>query len=205
MKNWREKRRPCSTPRALPTNDCACASVAAIREVFSFRLLKRKPRCRLATTGSCVLRVPEIGAELEHLAIWVEAVPIPVHDRAYREGVTEIMDWRTTAMFVEGLRRAKADSLADHREVVSGGATSRAVTILKKEERCAARTEDTAAFRPIGPEPFSCTGRYRNETAFAILRASDRRHRFLEIDIFLVKPECFAHTQPGHGDQPEQS
>jgi hypothetical protein len=45
----------------------------------------------------------------------------------------------------------------------------------------------------------------RGGFAVAISPTTDLQHRFLEIDIFLVKPECFAHTQPGHGDQPEQS
>ena len=100
--------------------------------------------------------MPQIGAELEHLAIRIEAAPIPVHDRAHREGMPQIVDARAAAMFIEGLRLAKADSLADHGEVVAGGAVGRAFAILEQEERGSAGTEDTVPFCPIGPEPFSC-------------------------------------------------
>jgi hypothetical protein len=76
------------------------------------------------------------------------------------------MDARPGAVLVEGLRLAQADSLADQREVVASGAVGRTVAILEQEERRSASTEDTVAFRPIDPEPFSCTGRYRNKATF---------------------------------------
>ena len=91
--------------------------------------------------------VPQIGAELEHLAVRIEAAPIPVHDRAHREGMPQIMDARAAAMFVKGLPLAKAHSLADPREVVAGAAVTRAFAILEQEERRPARSQDTIAFR----------------------------------------------------------
>jgi hypothetical protein len=107
----------------------------------------------------------------------------------------QIVDARAAAVFVEDLPLAKAYSLADHGEVVAGGAVGRAVAILEEEEGVAsASTEDTVPFCPICPEPFSCTRRYRNEAAPAILRAPNHQHRFLEIDILLVEPKCFVHT-----------
>ena len=59
---------------------------------------------------------------------------IPVQHRAHCEGVAGIMDARTTAMFIEGLRLAKADLLTDQREVIAGAAVSRTLAILEQEE-----------------------------------------------------------------------
>src|SRR5262249_7054608 len=148
--------------------------------------------------------MPKIGAELEHLAIRIETASIPVHDRAHREGMAQVVDARAATVFTEPLRLAKADLLAHEREVVSGAAVSRALAILEKEERHPARAKDTVTFRPIGSEPLSCTERYRCETAFAILPPSDREHGFLEVDVFLVEPERFVHSQASDSDQSEQ-
>src|SRR5262249_34916751 len=108
------------------------------------------------------------------------------------------------AVFAEPLRLAKTDSLAHEREVVSGAAVSQSFAILKKEERGSARAKDTVAFRPIGPEPLSCTERYRCQTALTILRPPDREHGFIEIDVFLVEPERLVHPKASDSDQPEQ-
>src|ERR1700733_722394 len=61
----------------------------------------------------------EIGAELAHLTIWVEPVAIPCHDRANSEGVSKIVDARSTSSPAEALRVAQTDRLRDDGEVVS--------------------------------------------------------------------------------------
>ena len=62
----------------------------------------------------------------------------------------QIVDARAAAMFVEGLPLAKADSLADPREVVAGAAVARAFAILEQEERRPARAEDAVPLSSIG-------------------------------------------------------
>jgi len=116
----------------------------------------------------------------------------------------EIVDARAAPMFVKGLPLAKAYSLADPREVVAGAAVAGAFAILEQEERYSASTKDPVPFCAVGPEPFSCAWRYRNEAAFAVLPAPDGQHCFIEIDILVVESDCLAHAQSGDGDQPEE-
>src|SRR5271163_5099585 len=96
------------------------------------------------------LGVPQIGAELKHLALRIEAAPIPVHDRAHREGMAQVVDARTTAMLVEALRLAQADSLAHHGEVVARAAVGWTFVTLKKEERDPTVAEYAMALGAIG-------------------------------------------------------
>ena len=77
----------------------------------------------------------EVRGELEHLAVRVEATLIPVHDRSHREGVAQVVDTRASAMLVEDLRFAKPNSLARHREVISGRAIAKAFAGFVQKER----------------------------------------------------------------------
>jgi hypothetical protein len=99
--------------------------------------------------------MPQIGAELEHLAIRVEAPPVPVHDRVHGEGVPQVMDARAAPVFAEGLPLAEADSLAHLSEVVSGTAVSETCPALKEKERCLAPAQDPLALGAVGVEPLS--------------------------------------------------
>src|ERR1700694_421085 len=81
------------------------------------------------------LRVAEIGAELDHLAVGIKPLAVPPHDRPDREGVPEIMDARAAPMFAEALRRAQTEILADDREVVACATISRTLATFDHEER----------------------------------------------------------------------
>src|SRR5262249_37909644 len=84
--------------------------------------------------GELRLRVAEIGAELDHLPIRIEALAVPADDRAHREGVPQVMDAGPASVLAESLRRSEAERLADQSEVVACAAVGRALTTFHPEE-----------------------------------------------------------------------
>ena len=62
-------------------------------------------------------------------------------------------------MFAETLRLAQTDSLTNEREVVSRATVGRSFTVFDQEKRARPAPRILVAFRPIGPEPHSCTAR----------------------------------------------
>ncbi len=93
------------------------------------------------------------GAELEHLAIRVEAPPVPVHDRVHSEGVPQVMDARAASVLAEGLPLTEADSLAHLGEVVPGTAVGGTSPALKEKEGRLAPAQDPLALSAVGAEP----------------------------------------------------
>jgi hypothetical protein len=75
----------------------------------------------------------------------------------------QVMDTRTSTMFVEVLSITKADALADFREVVPNTAISRALVALKEKERRWVDAEDSVSLGTIDAKTVNCTCRYRNE------------------------------------------
>ncbi len=51
--------------------------------------------------GVLWLCVSQICAQLDHFAIRVEALPIPLHDRAHGEGMPQIVNAWTGAVLIE--------------------------------------------------------------------------------------------------------
>src|ERR1700675_1298702 len=133
------------------------------------------------------LHMPEIGAELDHLAVGVDPLSVPARNRANGESMPQVMDARATPMPTEALRRAQTDLLRDDGEVVAGRAIAQSATVVVAEERTCRRPEKPHALGAIGAEPFDRARCDRHEARTTVLAALHRDHPGVEIDVIVVE------------------
>jgi len=113
----------------------------------------------------------QIRAELDHLAVGIEPLAVPAHDRANGEGVAQVMDARAAPMLAEALRFAQADVLRDDGEVYRAEQSpSRRPSSLRKKRACR-RPKEPYAFGAVSAKPFHRAGYDGHEARVPFLRA----------------------------------
>jgi hypothetical protein len=145
----------------------------------------------------------QIGAELDHFPIGIEALSIPVHNRADGKRVPQVMDAWPTPMFAEALCLTQADPLGDACEVEARTTIRHPAAVIALKKGPWSSPEKPYSLGVIYVETFDSARGNRHKTRLAVLAAPYRNHSRIEIDVAIVELQRHVEAQAGDSDQPE--